>query len=84
MSEADQRDALIALASRAPTGMALLKAVEAGQIPRRDISAFVVRQLSGLNDPQVSQKLEAVWGVIRPSTGDKAARIAQYKQKYPA
>ncbi len=83
LSDSDKRDALIALASRPPTALALLDAVEQEKVPRRDVSAFVVRQISGLNDPQVSKKLAAVWGTIRPSTGDKAARIAEYKKKYP-
>ncbi len=83
LSDSDKRDAMIAMASRPATGKALLDAVEQGKIPRRDMSAFIVRQLSGLNDPAVSKELASVWGTIRPSTGDKAARIAQYKAKFP-
>lgn len=82
LSDTDKRDTMIALASRASTGMALLEAVEQGKIPRRDMSAFIVRALSDLNDPQVSKKLASVWGTIRPSTGDKAVRIAEYKKKW--
>ena len=62
-----------------PAASALLDAVEKGAVSRQDISPFVARQIQALKNPQVSQKLEKVWGVIRPASKERAALTAKYK-----
>ncbi len=78
-SDEEKSDAIQTLASRPTYALALLEALERGQIPRRDLSAFTVRQLLGLNHKPVTDKLTRVWGVIRPASQAKAPLMAQYK-----
>jgi putative heme-binding domain-containing protein len=49
-------------------------------VPRRDLSAFTVRQMLALKDKEVTEKLNKVWGVIRPASQEKAALTAKYKE----
>jgi len=78
-SEADRNDAVSALASRPAFALALLDAIDRGQIPRRDVSAFTIRQLQSMNDARVSKRLAEVWGAVRAPSQDKAATIARLK-----
>jgi putative membrane-bound dehydrogenase-like protein len=48
-SDAEKADAVTTLASRPEYAMALLTAMERGQVPRRDLSAFTARALLGFN-----------------------------------
>jgi putative heme-binding domain-containing protein len=82
-SDADKADAISTLASRASYALALLNAMEKGTVPRRDLSAFTARQLIGLKDKRVSERLTAVWGSIRPSTVDKTALMTKYRSIVP-
>jgi putative membrane-bound dehydrogenase-like protein len=78
-SDAARRDALSTLASRPEYALALLDAIGQKAIPRGDVSAFHVHQLQGLKDKRVNRRLTEVWGVIRQTSADKAARIKKYK-----
>ena len=82
-TDAEKADAVAALASRPAYAMALLDAMERGDVPTRDLSAFTARQLLGLNDKTLSEKLTKVWGVIRPASGDKTKLLAHYLSLTP-
>ena len=71
--------ALGTLCSRAISGVALLKAIEAKQIAGTDLTADLVRQLQFLKNKDVNYLLENVWGTARESADDKLAMIAEYK-----
>jgi putative membrane-bound dehydrogenase-like protein len=75
----EKADAIHTLTSRPAYALALLEAVERGQIPRRDLSAFTVRQMQGLKNKQINEKLTKVWGVLRPASQEKAALMTRYK-----
>ncbi|HEX7447516.1 MAG TPA: PVC-type heme-binding CxxCH protein [Pirellulales bacterium] len=79
LAGADRDDALSTLASRPAFALALLDAIERGTVARGDLSAFVVRQLAGMNNPDVARRLREVWGEVRETSADKAATIARYK-----
>jgi putative membrane-bound dehydrogenase-like protein len=79
LSEEEKADAIHTLASRPAYAHALLDAIEQGTIARQDVSAFTVRQLQGLNDKKINEKLTKVWGVLRPASQEKAALMARYK-----
>ncbi|RUL87366.1 PVC-type heme-binding CxxCH protein [Tautonia sociabilis] len=70
------REALVALASRATSARALLDAVEAGRIDRSTISAFLVRQLRTLGDEEIEQRVATIWPEYRPISESASARIA--------
>ena len=82
-TDAEKADAVATLASRPEYALALLDAMERGEVPTRDLSAFTARQLLGLNDKTLSDKLTKVWGSIRPPAGDKTKLLAHYLQLTP-
>jgi putative membrane-bound dehydrogenase-like protein len=74
-------DAIQTLSSRAAWAMALLDAVEAGRVPRTDLSAFTARQLLNLQDKRLTERVNLLWGTARETAADKAKLIADYKTK---
>ncbi len=78
-----KEDAIATLAARADSAKQLLDAIEQGSIPRSDIHAFHVRQMSNLNDPHLMRRLESSWGKIAESTAEQQAAIETYKQHLP-
>ena len=75
-----ERSSLIEiLCSRPAFARALLDQIAAGKIPRQDLGAFHVRQIRGLGDPAISERLSEVWGVLRNSDAARRARIAALK-----
>jgi putative membrane-bound dehydrogenase-like protein len=79
-SDEDKSDAVQTLASRPGYALALLDAVKHGRVPRRDLSAYTVRQMLGLKDVRVTDRLTQVWGTVRPASQQKAALMKKYKQ----
>jgi putative heme-binding domain-containing protein len=53
-------------------------------VPRRDLSAFTVRQLLAFHDKGLGDRLTKVWGSIRPPSQEKAALMAKYMAMVPA
>lgn len=80
LSAAEREDAVLTLASRPSFTLALLDAVERGDVARNEITPFVARQLVGMKNDQVTKRLEQVWGQVQATTGEKAAVIAKHKQ----
>jgi putative membrane-bound dehydrogenase-like protein len=80
LGQTQRRDALNTLAARQGSARALLLAVEAGKLPRGDLTADLVRQIRNLKDPELDVQLGRVWGTVRETTGDRARVIAQYKK----
>jgi putative membrane-bound dehydrogenase-like protein len=83
-SAAEKADAIATLASRPAYALALLDAMEKGRVPRRDLSAFTVRQLLAFKDKELTERLTKVWGSIRPPSAEKATLLAKYKAMVPA
>jgi putative heme-binding domain-containing protein len=84
LSAADRQDAIQTLTSRPAFALALLGAIEAGEIPRQDVSALVIRQLLALENTPVTDRLRQVWGDIRPASADKKQRIDEFKSQLSA
>jgi putative membrane-bound dehydrogenase-like protein len=80
-SPTERQDAIQTLTARPALGLALLDAIEAGTIPRADVSALVIRQLQALENDELNQRLTAVWGEIRPPSAEKRERIAAFKEQ---
>ena len=57
--------------------------MEKGRLPRRDLSAFTVRQLLAFNDKKLTDRLTKVWGSIRPPSAEKATLLVKYKAIVP-
>lgn len=84
LNGAEKRDALNTLASRATFAKPLLAAVEKGEIPRKDLTAEVVRQLRNLKVASLDEQIQKVWGAFRDTSADKQQEIEKYKKVYRA
>jgi putative heme-binding domain-containing protein len=78
-TDQEKSDAIHTLASRPAFALALLDAIERKQIPRRDLSAFNIRQMTALRSQEVSERLAKIWGAIRPASKEKESLMAKYK-----
>lgn len=79
LGEADRDDVVATLALRPASAKALLEAVRANVVPRRDISATVARQILAFNDAELTKQLESAWGTLRRTSADKVALMTKYK-----
>lgn len=77
----DKKAAIATLSSRTEYARLLLAAVEKGQVPRNDISAFHARQIHNLGDDQLNLRLEKAWGKLRQSPEEKQKLIASWQSK---
>jgi putative heme-binding domain-containing protein len=80
LSESERDDAIATLSARPAWALALLDAVGRKAIPRGDLSTTVARQLLALGNQQVRERLEAVWGSVRPTSIEKGSLIPKYKE----
>jgi len=72
---------MAALCSRPAFAKALLDAVAAGKIPRADLTPYHARQIAGLKDTAVSQRLAEVWGSVATTSDQKKTRMAELKRE---
>ena len=77
----EKSDAVTTLASRVPSALILLNAIERKQIPRTDLSAYTVSQMQKFSDPKLLKKLNEVWGTIRTTPAEKQKLLSEYKQR---
>ncbi len=73
---ADRAEAVLALAARRSTAASLLRALQAGKIPRSDISASAARQLQRVIGPGFVD----FWGQVAQPAEDKQADLVRYKR----
>ncbi|MBW8884184.1 MAG: c-type cytochrome, partial [Planctomycetia bacterium] len=84
LNAAERQDAIQTLTARPAFALTLLDAINAGTVPRQDVSALTIRQLQAINDDRVNQRLTAVWGTIRRASADKSAKAEQFKGQLTA
>lgn len=75
----ERQDAITTLSARVDHALAMLDAVQRGDVAANDISAFTVRKLIDLNNETLTSRLKDVWGEIRPTSADKKKLIAKHK-----
>ena len=80
----EKQEVVYALTTRLPYANKLLDAIDSGELPRADVSSLVIRQLQALGDQALSQRLETVWGKVRPVSETKLQQIAQYRSEFAA
>ena len=59
----------------------LLDALEANTIPRNAVSAYHVRQIQSLKDPELTKRVSEVWGKIASSSAEKKAEIKKWQDQ---
>jgi putative membrane-bound dehydrogenase-like protein len=79
---AERQATIAALAGRPAYTLALLDAMERGQVPRTDLTAFTVRQIARGKDERVLKRLSEVWGTLRETSTDKAADFAKFRKQF--
>ncbi len=72
------------LSSRRSFARELLAGIGAGKIPRADLSAYQVRQIHSLEDPEISRLVGEVWGELRETPEQKKLAIAELKKSLTA
>ncbi len=81
-SPAERLAALNTLASRSTFALALLDAVAARRIKRDQLTAFHIRQLTELKNPEVDRRVTAHWGKILQSPAEKQAQMARLEKVF--
>ena len=80
----ERPQAIMALVSRPRFAADLLKAVEAGKIPKADFGPSAARQVRAFNDAKLNALLSKVWGETRETTADKLKLVAELKARHSA
>jgi len=70
-----------AMTSRPVFASALLDAIEAGTIPKAELTAYHARQIQALGDDALTRRLGVIWGSLRSGSGQQAALIADWKAR---
>lgn len=81
LPDAEKRDAIGTLTTRPSFAFALLDAVQQGTVPRTDLHAYHIRQLTGFNQPELAKRIQEAWGDIRATSADKQQQIATWKKQ---
>jgi putative heme-binding domain-containing protein len=71
--------AINTLSSRKTYAKELMRAVRAGKIPAKDLTAATVRTLRQHQDQEIDAWVTSVWGVTRSTPADKLKLIEDYK-----
>lgn len=74
-----QSEVVSTLASRPDWALALLESVGSGNVERRDVSVPVARQILAFGKKDLDAALAKHWGALRATAGDKAERMAHFK-----
>ncbi len=69
------------LASRPSYAAHLMKAMKEGEVPARDVSAYVARQIVALGDNDLTREFEGVWGTVGKDQAETRSRIDEYKNR---
>jgi putative membrane-bound dehydrogenase-like protein len=78
-TDSEKSDVVQTLASRPSYAVALLDAIEKGEVRRTDVSAYTARQMVELKNAKVTDRLAKVWGAVRSTSQEKAAQMSKYK-----
>jgi len=76
-----RRQAIQTLASRPGYIQVLLDAMETGEVPVEDVSAYIARQILALGDPELTSRFESVWGSVGANQGETRARIEEIRAR---
>ena len=79
----DERNAALnTLTSRPSFAKALLEAIDNGQVKRDAVNAFHIRQLTQLNNPDITAAVTKTWGRIGTTEGEKKTQITSMEKVF--
>jgi putative heme-binding domain-containing protein len=79
MQPSGKAAAINTLVARSEWTQSLLNAIEMGQLPREQLTASHARQIKNFENPDLTRKLNQVWGEVRESTAEKSAQMEKMK-----
>ena len=80
LDSTERRSAIQTLLARSSGAKAFLAALDAGSIPKAELTAPLARQLQGLKEPSIDEWLAKKWGAVSVPSADKQKEIAKYKE----
>ena len=75
-----RQDVVNTLVARPESALQLLDAIDDGKIAGTDLHAYQVRQLTGFNNAELTDRIRESWGEIRSTPADRLEKIAEYKE----
>lgn len=78
--EEDRSAVISVLVTRPAWAALLLDAVKKGEVSRQALTPFAARQIVGLNQKGLQEKLRAVWGEVQPSDESLRKKIASWRK----
>ncbi len=79
----DERNAALnTLTSRPSFAKGLLTAIESGRVKRDAVNAFHIRQLTQLNNADISAAVTKTWGRVGTTEGEKKAQITSMEKVF--
>jgi putative heme-binding domain-containing protein len=80
LDSTERRAAVQTLLARASGAKAFIAAIDSGAIPKAELIAPIARQIQGLKDPALDAWLTKNWAAVNPTSADKQALIAKFKE----
>lgn len=80
MGRLGKRAAVEVLASRRESAVVLIGAVQSGKLPKKDVPAFVLRQIQMLGDEELADEVAQLWPETQLIDSDKLQMIGRYKE----
>jgi len=74
-------EAINTLVSRASYAQVLLQAIQDGQVPKDEVSAFQIRQMQSFENDTITAKVNAIWPELKDLTAEKKEQIAKWRKE---
>lgn len=81
-SQGDSAAAMEVLASRVPWALQTLDSIAAGDLEKKHLAAYNVRQMTQLGDTGLNERLENEWGALQQSSQERRAEIAAMAETF--
>ncbi len=76
----ERKAALATLVSNKDGTHELLRSVDAGSVPKADLSAQLISQMQGMNDVGLNKWIAANWGAVRKTSDEKQKEMAEFRK----
>jgi putative membrane-bound dehydrogenase-like protein len=76
---APKAEAINTLVSRASYAEVLLQAIQDGQVPRNDVSAFQIRQMQSFENQAMSSMVNEIWPELKQISAEKKEQLTKWR-----
>ena len=74
--------AMEVLAARASWAAIVLDRIASGDLDKKQLKAYVVRQMSGLDNAELNTRLTEQWGALKPTSAERQSEIENLVHAY--